>query len=262
MMLMLSAKIVCGQSASTGVGAGTMGLGNATSAMPDAFTLFHNPAGLGLLQRTSIAATSDRRPALPGTNRAASAVTLHGKWGTLSLGAFRFGDNIYSEQLLSIGYGHKLGLAALGGRADWIQYRAEGFDPFMTIGVTLGTMAQLTPQLTVGAYATNINRPRFPDGQSLPVRMAAGFAWRSGEKTTFVGDLIKELRYEPTIRGGMELTPVKKLTFRTGFNLFPGAIYGGLSLCAWKITFDYALSYNYELLSSHQMSIVFSNGRR
>jgi hypothetical protein len=261
MLMMISAKIVSGQSASTGVGAATMGLGNTTSAMHDAFALFHNPAGLGLLHNSSIAVTSDRRPALPGTNRIASAITMHGKFGTISTGAFRFGDNIYSEQLLCLGYGHKLGLASLGMRVDYIQYRAEGLDPFVSLGITLGTMAQITPQLTVGAYATNVNRPKFPDGVPLPVRMAAGFAWRPGEKTVFTGELFKELQYAPTLKGGMEITPLKKIKFRTGFNLFPHTMYAGLSLQSWKITIDYALSYNYELRYGHQMSIIFSNAK-
>jgi hypothetical protein len=165
---------------------------------------------------------------------------------------------LYSEQVHGVAYANKLGLASLGSRVDRIQYRAEGTEPVVAWGVTVGTRAQITDQVAVGGYASNINRPKFPDGRPLPMRVAAGFAWLPSEKVLICGEIEKIGDHEPIIKSGVELAPLRKVKFRTGFNVFPYAFYGGFGLRSWKLSFDYAVSYNQALAYSHQLTIELS----
>jgi hypothetical protein len=260
-IMLLTVKIAAAQTASILIGAQTAAMGNTSCAQGNTWSLFNNPAGLAA-QPSSFSFAAERRPALTGADRTAVAWLLSGKAGTLSGGAFKFGDNVYNEQLLGLGYGHKLGLASLGARLDYIQYRAEGFEPAGAVGVSIGTLAEIGKHIALGAYVTNINQPKFPDGRTLPIRMAAGFAWRPTDLSVICGEIEKDLQHDVTIKGGIELAPVRKVKLRTGFNLFPYAVYGGVGLTTWKITIDYAISHSHDLSFGHQVSVVLAANKK
>lgn len=254
----LMAKIGSGQTVSTLMGARAMALGNGSVALADVWAGHNNPAGLGWLKGSWVGIACDRYPSLVGADRAAATLGIAGRLGGLSANVFRFGDNLYSEQIMGVGYANKLGLASIGSRVERIQYRAEGTEPVVAWGLTIGTRAQITDRVSVGGYASNINRPHFPDGRPLPVRVAAGFGWLPTGKVLICGELEKIGDREPVIKTGVELSPIKKVKFRTGLNLFPYAFYGGIGLRSWKVNIDYAVSFSYALAYSHQLTIELS----
>jgi hypothetical protein len=254
----LIAKIGFGQTVSTLMSARTMALGNASVALADEWSAHNNPAGLAWMKGSWIGVAGDRYPGLVGADRSAATIGLGGRLGGISASVFRFGDDLYNEHLIGVAYANKLGLASLGSRVERIQYRAEGYETVVAWGLTIGTRAQITDRVAVAGYASNINRPHFPDGRSLPVRVAAGFAWLPSEKVLICGELEKIADREPIIKTGVELSPIKKVKFRTGFNVFPYALYGGIGLRTWKVNIDYAVSFSFALAYSHQVSIALS----
>src|SRR6185369_6336920 len=111
------AKILIAQSTSTLMGARTMGMGFSSSTMVDEWTLFNNIGGLGKITRASANFTCEIKPALIGANRMAASVIMPTKLAAVGLGIFRFGDDIYSENLVSVGFGNAIGNTSLGARA-------------------------------------------------------------------------------------------------------------------------------------------------
>lgn len=260
-LLLICPTLLFGQNTSVLIGGRATGMANASASLKDSWALYNNPAGSARLKTVSANFVCESRPSLIGANRAAACIILPSKAGTFSAGVFKFGDKLYSEQLLSIGYGHSLGLASMGVRVDYIQYRAEGFDPVVAVGVTAGTVADITDKLSLGGYVSNINRPLMPDGTPLPVRMATGFAFHPTEKVVVCGELEKDADFTPTIKGGLELKPFNKVQFRTGFNLYPNAAYAGIGLRSWRINFDYSVAYSPALGSAHLAGLGFT-GRK
>jgi hypothetical protein len=246
-----------GQSSAVLIGGRSTAMGNTSASLKDSWALYNNPAGSAKLRGISFNFTCDKYPELAGADRVAALAVFHLGAGTFSAGAFRFGDRLYSESLLSAGYSNSLGLASMGVRVDFIQYRAEGFDPAIAFGVTIGTIADITDQLSLGCYVSNLNQPKLPDGQPLPLRMATGFAFRPTEKVIVCGEIEKEVEFDPSFKAGVEIAPLKKVKLRSGFNLYPNAAFAGLGLEPWGVCIDYSLAWRSAHGVAHQASLSF-----
>ncbi|MFM9840649.1 MAG: hypothetical protein ACKVOQ_20445, partial [Cyclobacteriaceae bacterium] len=140
------------QSVSTLIGARQAGMGYASSTSADEWSLFNNVGGIGKIKQQSVGFAYEAVPSLIGANRMAAVWNAPTKWFNTSLGAFRFGDAIYSEQVLSAGIGNQFGITSLGAKVNYIQYRAEGFGTHSAVSVDFGGITKLTKQLSIGAY--------------------------------------------------------------------------------------------------------------
>ncbi len=246
------------QSVSTLMGARANGMGYSSSSLFDAWGLFNNVAGLAKTDHPTAVFAHDLRPLLPGANRTAAAFSWPVKFGVLGGGVFRFGDDLYSESLLSAGYSSQFGLAALGIKLNFIQYRAEGFGTKGVFTFNFGGIAELTPKLAVGAYITNINQPKLSiDEERVPTLLTAGLCFKPTDKIIIATELEKDLDYATNWKTGLEYMFHKKFCARTGFNLQPNAAFFGLGFKTSKFNIDYALQHSTNLSVSHQASVNY-----
>jgi hypothetical protein len=247
------------QSVSTLIGARQAGMGNASSNSTDEWSLFANIGGIGKISQKSVAFAYEANPSLIGANRMAAVFNTNLTWGGLSLGAFRFGDALYSEQLLSIGFGNQIGITSLGGKVNYIQYRAEGFGAQSTFSIDFGGITQLTKLVSIGAYITNITQSSLPtkEDERLPTKLVLGFGFKLNNKVFITTEIEKEVDHKPTWRTGLEYSVYKSLFVRTGFNINPDAAFFGLGYAKGKLKIDYALRLNHLIGSAHQASVVY-----
>lgn len=254
------AKIVNAQSSSTQMGARAAGLGYTSSTLSDEWSLFHNVGGLGKLKQTSAAVAYELKPALTGANRMAASLVTNLKPGSLGIGVFKFGDDLYSEQMASFGFGNQIGNTSLGAKINYIQYRAEGFGTSKAISIDFGGITRLTSELSIGAYITNVSQSKLSGASSerLPTRMVAGLGFKPSESVWLATEIEKDLAYDVTWRSGLEYAVYKKIFFRTGFNLNPSAFYFGIGAHKQNLKVDYALRFSPLLGVAHQASVVYS----
>ncbi len=238
------------------MGGRALGLANATAALEDEWSIMNNPAGLANLHEIQSGVAYHQQSALPGANRLAGQFSIPAGGGAIGAGAFRFGDDLYSEHVISIGYGNRLGIASIGARLDAIQLRTEGFAITLNWGLALGGVAHITEKLIIGAVITNLNQPKLPGGEYLPVKMRVSPAIRPTEKLYLIAEVEKDLAHLPTWKGAIEYQVHKKVFARTGFNLQPDQAFFGIGLVCWKMKIDYAVQYNRFLNFSHQASVV------
>lgn len=241
------------------MGARSSGLAYASSALADEWSLFNNVGGLAKVDRLSAAFAYEVRPSLLGTKRVAAVLNTPFKFGTAGFGFFRFGDDIYSEQMISGGFSNQFGIASLGLKVNYIQYRSEGFGVRSAWSVNFGGIAQITPKISIGAYATNINQPRISsqDNERVPTKLVAGLGFKPTDKILLLTEVEKDIQYEATIKGGFEYTVHKKVFFRTGFNLNPNAGFFGLGFNARRVKIDYGMQYSSILNLVHQASAIY-----
>lgn len=140
----LFAKIAIGQSISTQMGARATAMGYASSGIKDEWSLFNNPGGLGKISQLNTAFAYEVQSQLKSANRMGAVFNSPFKWGTPSVGLFRFGDDLYNEQALSIGFGNQFGIASLGAKVNLIQYRADGFGVSSALSFDFGGITELT----------------------------------------------------------------------------------------------------------------------
>lgn len=258
-LIFLQTKILIAQSTSTLMGARTMGIGFSSSTIADEWAMFNNIGGLGKISQPSVNFSSEIRPALVGANRFAASVVLPVKVIALGVGAFRFGDDIYSESIVSMGLGNSIGNTTLGMKANYIQYRAEGFGATTAISFDFGGISQLTPQISVGAYITNLTQAKLSeaDHQRLPTKLVAGLGFRPSDKVFLITEIEKDLDYQPTWHSGLEYAVYKKIFFRTGFTMNPNVAYFGLGGQKKNMKVDYALALNQLTGLAHQASATY-----
>src|SRR5690242_9972831 len=101
------------QSTSTLLGARTMGMGFSSSTLADDWSLFNNVGGIGKTNQASANFAYEIKPALTGANRLAASILVPTKPATLGLDVFRFGDDLYSENIVSLGIGNTIGNTSL-----------------------------------------------------------------------------------------------------------------------------------------------------
>jgi hypothetical protein len=211
------------------------------------------------VEAPAVAFTYHAFPHFAPFNRMAASVVLPVAFGVSALGVYRFGDDLYNEQVLSCGFANTMGLASLGARLNYIQYHAEGFGSSRALSISAGGIATLTPAFTVGAHIININQPELtrPGRETLPTVMMLGFGFKVSDHVFIASEVEKDLSYALTWKTGLEYLLHKKFALRTGFNLQPDAAFLGFGGKAKKLLVDYSLQWNMNAGVSHQAGICY-----
>lgn len=244
------------------MGARSAGIGYSVATLADGWSLMNNVGGLGRVKSVSLVTGYETKPALPGSDRFAAAFATPFKFGTFGVGAFRFGDDIYNEQMVTVGFGNQFGLASLGLKINYIQFKAEGFGTKSVVAVNFGGVADITPQILVGAYITNINQPQLADDENLPTKLSTGIQFKADPNLILVAEIEKDLKYSPTIKGGFEYTIHKKVLARSGFNINPNAAFAGIGYKLYRFQIDYGIAWNTNTRLAHQMSVNFNLSKK
>lgn len=241
------------------MGARANGLGDASSCLSDVWSMANNVAGLAKNGRFAAGFSYHAIPSFNSFNRMAAVFGIPIKTGVLGVSAFRFGDDLYNEQMISGGFANTFGLASLGVKINFIQYRGEGMPIRPAITASFGGIANLTKELSFGAHIHNINQPVINEltGERIPTRLVAGIALKPSDNLFLSAEVDKDLEYAPVFKSGLEYLFFKKIAFRTGFNFNPEAAFFGLGFKAAKFDLDYALQLSEPYGMSHQASVTW-----
>lgn len=241
------------------MGARAGGLGYASSCVQDEWSIFNNVAGLAEVKKISASVTYDALPSFKSFNRVAATFTLPVKFGVAGVGIFRFGDEMYNEQIASLGFSNTFGLASLGLKLNYIQYNAEGFGTKGFISVSFGGIAQLTEKIFIGAHIINLNQPDISSAgdEKLPTILIVGTAFRLTPQTFITTELEKDLHFPVKWKAGAEYQFYKKFLCRTGFHINPSTAFFGFGFHPGKFKLDYVYQHNFTTGSRHQATVGY-----
>jgi hypothetical protein len=246
------------QSVSTTMGARWLALGQAASTGSDIWAAQNNPAGMVGVTNASGAFTYEVA-ALPGADRLATALVVPAAYGHWGMSVFRFGDAVYSEQLISASFANKLGIASLGGRINYVQYTAEGIGRSHHLTVDFGGVAELSKTVAIGALVTNLTRTRKSGAtdERLPSRLITGVRFTLSERFRWVGEVEKDIDYKPVWRSGFEYNYAQKVFFRAGYQLPLRTVSFGLGLHKSRLGIDYGFQWQRSLGPAHQGTLIY-----
>jgi hypothetical protein len=239
------------------MGARAQGLAYATSCLSDEWAVLNNPAGLAEVERTSTAISCQSYPKLSSFNRIALVGCFPASFGSIGMAVFRFGDDLYNEGIISIGYANRFGSTSLGAKINYIQYRAEEFGSTGIVTVSFGGITNLTSNLMVGAHITNINQPEIATGEHVPTRIALGLGYEASTKVLIVTEVEKDLDYDAVWRNGIEYRFNNKFNFRSGFSINEESAFLGFGFDQRKLKLDYAVEYNLNVGMNHQATLAY-----
>lgn len=231
----------------------------ASSCLSDEWSVFNNIAGLASVQSVISSFSCDVQPAFKPFNKAAAVFAVPLQPGVGGIGIYRFGDDLYNEQIITAGFSNQFGLAALGVKMNYIQYRAEGFGRTDAFTISFGGIAELTPHLFIGAHIININQPKLSSAseERIPTILIAGLLFKPSDHTLIATELEKDLEYKMTWKTGIEHKAHKKVFFRTGFSVYPTAGFLGVGLKSKKFLIDCTYQYIPELGARFQGSVGY-----
>jgi hypothetical protein len=241
------------------LGAKAMGLGFSSACLSDEWALFNNVAGLAKVDRITGAFTCEARPSFTPYNRMGIAFSLPIGFGVVSSGAYKFGDQLYNEQILTAGFSNSFGLASLGVKVNYVQYHTEMYGNARALTISAGGIAEITRRFSVGAHIVNINQPQLSkmSEETIPTILVLGLAFRPSNTIYITTEVEKDLEYELKLKSGLSWDVNKKFTVRTGFNLNPQAGFAGLGFRTKFFQLDYAFQYNVTIGSSHQATVAY-----
>jgi hypothetical protein len=253
------AQAVSAQSTTTLMGGRAAGLGYATAVTEDEWSLFNNIGGLAKVNQLNASFAYEARPALIGANRMAASISAPSKIGTVGVGIFRFGDDVYGEHQMSFGVGNQIGNTSLGAKVNYTQYRVESFGNTSVVSFDFGGITKITSLLSIGAYITNLTQSKLlgTDGERIPTKLVLGVGFKPSNKIFVATELEKDLDYQTIWKTGLEYSIYEKVFFRTGFNLNPNAAYFGLGAQKKNLKFDYAIRFNQLTGAAHQLSATY-----
>lgn len=225
--------------------------------------MFNNVAGLAKLESTSAAFTYEAQPGFAPFDKMAAVFSLPVKVGVAGVGIFRFGDELYNEQIISVGFANTFGLASIGLKANYIVYSASHFGSKGVFTISFGGVAELTDKISVGAHIVNINQPDISktENEKIPTVLVVGLAAQLTSQALITSELEKDLSYDLKWKTGIEYKPFKKFTTRSGFCVNPNYIFFGLGFRTSKFSLDYAYQHSFIVGSRHQSTVGYNFNR-
>lgn len=246
---------------STTFGARSAGMANASVTLADEWAVFNNIGTLAGIDKQYAAFGYANRFGLEGWNNiGASFVSPLSFGGVAGLGVWRFGDNLYNENRVSLGYSHKLYGVSLGIQANYFAVSIEGLGTRQMLILEFGGLVQLSEKLFMGMHIYNFNQAKLNDFQDerIPTIMRAGLSYRPVDKLMVNIETEKNIDFDPSFRVGVSYELFTDKAFiRTGISTQPFVNYYGLSLKHKNFHFDYALSTHNKLGISHQLSLSY-----
>lgn len=236
-------------------------LGNSTATLSNYGSLNANVAGLADLKDLTLSSSFKFVENAAWQNTLSANAYVPFKIGTAGIGVNTIGDDIFNQQLISLGFANRFGIASIGLKANYLQYNIEGLTNKGVTFFDMGGIVELTPQLFVGAYILNLTQTKLSsfENEHYPTIIDAGLSFRPSEKLMINVEIEQDIDFEPTFKAGISYIPIKNLSLRTGINTSPNRQFAGIGFNPNNIllNFDYSLSNDKFYGIHHQLSISY-----
>jgi hypothetical protein len=247
------------------VGAKSTAMGNITTTSTDHWALENNVGALSFQKTPVVHFNFENRFGLNSFNTFVLGGVMPIGNGVGGIHFNRFGDNIYNENLIGLGYSHKISLVSIGLKANYVQVATN--DPTglaqtsrSTFTFELGGLAQISSQFSFGLYAYNLSQARLKSGgqeNTLPVILRAGVAYRPNQAVFLSAEIEKDVTQKASFKAGLDYKVVKMVALRMGFSTEPFRAGGGIGVFFKDFELDYAYQRNKNLGNIHQIGLAY-----
>ena len=149
--------------------------------------------------------------------------------GGVSLSYYDFGNRLYRENILSIGYGTKwLERIFIGLSVPVYFLNIEGGGNMQTAGLNSGIVYKHTDNFKLAVNAVNINTPEIGDtSERIPLAITTGVSYTPAPGFQINFDIINEDGFDVNRCIGIEYYGLNKLILRAGINEETAGLSGG-----------------------------------
>lgn len=251
-----------GQVENVVLGAKANAMGNIASLHTDEWALFNNIGALAQNENLSVFGTYHLPFGIADFQTFALGAVAPLKFGGVAgLNITRFGDDLYNEMLVGLGYSHKIQQVSLGIKANYAQIAFQDLGSIGTVVLEFGGLAEITPKISFGAHIYNLNGAKFSsdfsEDEEIPTIMRAGLRYQAIEPLNLVFETEKNINFPASFKVGVDYNAFKNIYFRTGVETEPFISHFGAGFYHKKIRIDYALASESTLGLSHQFSMLW-----
>lgn len=246
------------------LGARSTAMSGTATTLADHWSTFNNPGALGTIEETSAFISYQNRYNVAGFHVIGGGFVYHQE--ALNIGAkyFRFGDDLFSQQMAGLVMANKFQKVSLGVGINALQSTIEGLQTLRKLAVELGGVAEITRHLHFGAHIFNLTHR-----QDHPTTMKAGISFRPSQSLTMNFEIEKRLQAREKVKAGIEYQIIERLFVRTGVNIQPNQLglknvksTFGFGFITSSFLFDYAFATAGKLGVIHELSVSHKIKRR
>lgn len=260
-ILLLLAGFMPSATAQVAIGARGVALGNATTAVNNyEWALFSNPALLSV-DKKKMGFYALRYYGIAELTDISSFFSLPTKVGVAAVGLHRYGGDSYSETRIRAAYKNAWKLFHVGVLVNYnhITFGGGEYGSGGALTMDIGVAAQLSSNLWLGAKAANTNQGSYQFeayDEALYQDLSLGLSYQLADKALFSLDMVKDVRFPVSWRGGIEMQVVDRLVGRVGITTEPVTYSFGLGyeLDVWSI--NLAMQQHRELGASPGLDIT------
>ncbi|WP_338791579.1 hypothetical protein V9L05_20900 [Bernardetia sp. Wsw4-3y2] len=249
-------------------GARTYGMGRTSLTVADSWAVFNNVAALSNVKGTETFLGYSNRFTLSGLNTLQAGATFDAFFdGKMGIGVTRFGDDLYNEHRLAVGYSHKISNMSIGIQANYLQTSIQGYGTRRNFALEMGGVAQLSETLTLGMHIFNINQAKVSDfeDERIPTIMRIGISYKPVQRVTVNFETEKDTEYPASFKAGLEYQVVNfnenEIFIRTGITTAEFLAHFGVGYYKGSFGVDYAFTTLPQVGYSHHVGLVYRFGK-
>jgi hypothetical protein len=244
------------------MGAKSWGIGNATVAIADNYSVFNNPAGLGFLKDNFASASYHARYGISGLQTLSLSGNYNTKLANVGLAIERFGDKLYNEQKLGLALAKSTNRVSLGLKVSYFQAAIENFASKNTLLTEFGVITKLSSKVQMGFHAYNLTGAKLFASQRIPTVLRLGVSYAPTKQILLVTEAEKDIEFPMLIKAGLEYQIVNNFYLRTGITSKLNNAHFGFGFQSKQFIFDYAASSHSALGFSHHLTISYQISKK
>lgn len=239
-------------------GARTRALGNTCAADTNIWSVFINPAGCGHIKKPTLLLSDEQLYGVQDIKSLAAGLLIPvKKTFVLGLTFQKQGYQWFNDQQIGIHAAHAIGVYSVGlSFILWQRVAGETYHrihPLFNIG---GTMS-LNKSVEFGLHISNCTNTQ-NETKTLPLRIQGGMLYKLSKELLFYTDLVKQSNSDISLHSGLEYKIHAHFYVRSGVQLKPLRLNGGVGFSNKRMSIDYSISYQSPLGYRHQISASIS----
>lgn len=230
------------------IGARNSGMGNTGLTLADVWAIRYNQAALADVSEMSAGISYESRFLTKSLGIQSFAFALPTKNGTFGLNYTGFGDNLYRETKLGLGYGMKLSdKFNLGIRLNYHSLRlGNNYGKANSLTFEIGFVAKPTKNLEIGFHLFNPTSVKLNDYQNeiIPVVINMGISYKFSDKLRTNIELEKDIDSPYSVKVGFEYLPLDFLYIRAGITTNPNMPTIGFGIKKKQFNIDFSTGFH------------------
>lgn len=235
------------------------GLGGISSPLENSWSLFNNPAGLASIEKANGVFGYQTIFNFAPFNTVAAAINFPTNIGAMSFGVYRFGDELFSSQMASLGFGRKIGIMSLGIKANLLQYTIDRFGKRSVFLAEMGGIAKLSPKAIFGIHIYNFTQSvvAAETQEKVPTIIRLSVNYQAADRLNLFVEGEKDVDLDPDLKLGLAYRVIEVLELRTGFSTVNNRHSFGAGFKVRRFVVDYGLRSNINVGTTHNFGLNF-----